>query len=113
MAHPHKTIGYLSYDASKVPNADHVIFQISKPDAWFEQTQNTFRSNERESSQVAVSHVFKALKGDKISFPSSELKAPGFYEVRVGAASKNNDILLSYSDPINFYLSEADINASK
>ena len=113
MAHPHKRIGDLSYDASHVPDADHVVFQISKPDSWFEQTKNSFRSNERDDSEVAVSHVFKALKGDKISFPSSELKVPGFYEIRVGAASKNNNILLSYSDPINFYLSEADVRASK
>jgi hypothetical protein len=113
MAHPHTKIGYLHYDASRITGADHVVFQISKPDSWFEQASDTFRSNEKENSQVELAHVVKMLKGDLIAFPTSELKGPGFYEVRVGAAAKNGDILIGYSDPINFYISEADIHASK
>jgi hypothetical protein len=113
MAHPHRKIGYLHYDASRIAGADHVVFQISKPDSWFEQASDTFRSNEKENSQVELAHIVKALKGDLVVFPTNELKGPGFYEVRVGAAAKNGDILIGYSDPINFYISEADIHDSK
>jgi hypothetical protein len=113
MAHPHRQIGYLHYDASKIPDADHVVLQISKPDSWFEQSSDTFRSNEKENTEIEISHELKALKGDLVVIPSSELKGPGFYEIRVGAAAKNGDILLSYSDPINFYISEADIHGTK
>jgi hypothetical protein len=113
MAHPHRKIGYLHYDASKSAGADHVVFQISKPDSWFEQASDTFRTNEKTNAQVEIVHLAKPLKGDLVAFPTSELKQPGFYEVRVGAATKNGDILIGYSDPINFYISEADINASK
>jgi hypothetical protein len=113
MAHPHRQIGYLHYDASKVANADHVVFQISKADSWFEQANDTFRSKERVNPQVETTHDIKALKGDRAVFPTSELKGPGFYEIRVGAAAKDGDILSSYSDPINFYVSEADIHGTK
>jgi hypothetical protein len=111
MAHPHRKIGYLHYDASKIIGADHVVFQISKPDSWFEQASDTFRSTEKENEQIEIAHVAKPLKGDLVVFPTSELKSPGFYEIRVGAAARNGDILIGYSDPINFYISEADMHA--
>lgn len=113
LAHPNRSIGYLKYDATNVPNADHVVFQISKADCWFEQTSDSFRSTDRAEQQTALNRTEKALKGDKVVFDSSTLKVPGFYEIRVCAEDKYNKLVGSYSDPLNFYISEADIHASK
>jgi hypothetical protein len=113
LAHPHKAIGFLKYDATNVPNADHVVFQISKADCWFEQTSDSFRSSDRAEAQTAINRTEKALKGDRVVFNSADLKVPGFFEIRIGAEDKNNHLLGSYSDPLNFHVNEADVNASK
>jgi hypothetical protein len=113
MAHPQSRIGYLCYDASRVASCDHVVFQISKVDSWFEQSADTFRSSEVKSDQYSLSQDFKEFTGNQVCFSSARFKAPGFYEVRVGAVSKDGKILSTYSDPINFYLSEADIRNAK
>ena len=111
LAHPHKKIGFLQYDATNIANADHVVFQISKADCWFEQTSDSFRSTDRADAQTEINRTEKALKGDKIVFDSALLKAPGFYEVRVGAEDKDGHLLGTYSDPLNFHVDERDIHA--
>jgi len=98
-------LGHVNYDASQVSGATGVVFEISRPNAWFEHYTNTYR-DAAKCDKALTSWTATALKGDNIPFGLKKLGGGGFYELRIAATGKNGDVVGYFSDPIMFQLGQ-------
>ncbi len=89
-----------SYDASDIPGAVKVLYEISKPDYWFEHYSGTYR-DAAPSKETLRSVTLDAVKG-RVMFDGNDLGATGFFELRVAALDKDGKMIGYFSDPINF-----------
>lgn len=91
------------YDATAIPGAVKVMYEISKPDSWFEHYSATYR-DAAPSKEKLKGGTFDGVKGSQ-NIDASELGGAGFYEFRVAAVDKDGKMLGYFSDPINFQYS--------
>lgn len=96
-------LGLFDYDVSAVTGAQSALFEVSKPDAWFEHYTNTYRDS-AACKNALKSFSLKSLKGQNQSFNLKELGGPGFYELRTAALGSNGEVVGYFSDPIMFQL---------
>lgn len=94
-------LGQFDYDVSAVAGAQSALFEVSKPDAWFEHYTNTYRDS-AACKNALKSWTSKSLKGQNQSFNLKELGGPGFYELRTAALGNNGEVVGYFSDPIMF-----------
>ncbi len=108
VSRPGSNIGFFSYDASKIPGADHVVIELSKADSWFEHYSGTYR-DKKLSPETSVVLKEPELRKEHFSTPAKQLDRPGFYEIRVSAVDKNGKLIGYPSDPISLQFSAEDI----
>lgn len=95
-----------SYDASAIPGAVKVLYEVSKPDSWFEHYSGTYRDSQ-PSKEALKSVTLDSIKS-RVTVDASQLDGSGFYELRIAALDANGKIIGFFSDPINFqYSSQA------
>lgn len=93
--------GHFNYDASAIPGACAVVFEISKPNAWFDHYTNTYRDSS-QSPKALKSWTSPNLSGNNQALDLKQLKDPGFYELRIAAVGKQGEVVGYFSDPIMF-----------
>ncbi|MBC7998605.1 MAG: hypothetical protein IAF58_11710 [Leptolyngbya sp.] len=96
-------LGPFSYDVTKIPGAQKVVYEISKPNSWFEHYSGTFRDTEF-SKNISKTGTFKELNSTAQTINLRDLPEPGFYEMRIFAADAAGKVIGYASDPINFQL---------
>lgn len=95
--------GHVNYDASAIDGATGVVFEISKPNAWFEHYSNTYRDSTK-CEKALKSWTSAALSAVEQPIELKTLAGPGFYELRMAATAKNGEVIGYFSDPILFQL---------
>ena len=88
---------YFKYDATQVKGAYAVIYEISKPNFWFEDEDNTF-TNSRLSNNVAVRQELPNLKGE-FTISGKDLKT-GYFEIHLAAVDKDGHMVGLTSYPV-------------
>lgn len=95
-----------SYDASSIPGAVKAMYEVSKPDSWFEHYSGTYRDSQ-PSKEALKSAILDSLKS-RVTIDASRFGGSGFYELRVAALNDKGKLVGYFSDPINFqYSSQA------
>lgn len=97
-------IGRFSFDATKVDRATKTLFEISKPDAWFEHYSNTYR-DASACPKALKSWIRNDLHEVGQEFSLKDLGGAGFYELRMAAVGPEGEVVGYFSDPIMFQLS--------
>jgi hypothetical protein len=97
-------VGRFNFDAKSVNGANRALFEISKPDAWFEHYTNTYRDS-AACPRALKSWTSQALQGRAQEFDLKQLSGAGFYELRMAAVGPDGEVVGYFSDPIMFQLS--------
>ena len=97
-------LGRYSFDAKSVIGATGALFEISKPDAWFEHYTNTYR-DASACPKALKTWTRNDLKGIAQEFSLKDLGGAGFYELRMAAVGPKGEVVGYFSDPIMFQLS--------
>lgn len=95
--------GHVSYDVTAINGATGVVFEISKPNAWFEHYSNTYRDSTK-CDKALKTWTATELSSAETPIELKKLAGPGFYELRVAATAKNGEVIGYFSDPILFQL---------
>lgn len=104
VARPGGKLGRFSFDAKNVAGANGTLFEISKPNAWFEHYTNTYR-DASPCPKVLKTWTRNNLKELGQEFSLNDLGGAGFYELRMAAVGPKGDVVGYFSDPIMFQLS--------
>lgn len=91
------------FDVQNIAGAEGVLLEISKPNTWFEHYSKSFRDS-KPSDQALTSRIIPSLKGN-LKIENHTLKTPGYYEIRIAAVNKKNEIVGFFSDPFVFQMS--------
>lgn len=110
--HTSGELGPFSYDVTKIPGAQKVVYEISKPNSWFEHYSGTFRDTEL-SKNISKTGTFNATSSTAQTMNLRDLPEPGFYEMRIFAADAAGKVIGYASDPINFQLDAVFLKKNK
>lgn len=94
-------LGHVNYDASAIKGAEGVVFEISKPNAWFEHYSSTYRDSVK-CDKALKTWTSTGLAATNEPFELKTLGGPGFYELRAAATKANGEVVGYFSDPIMF-----------
>jgi hypothetical protein len=97
-------VGRFSFDARNVAGASGTLFEISKPDAWFEHYTNTYR-DASACARALKTWTRRDLHAVAQEFSLKDLGGAGFYELRMAAVGPSGEVVGYFSDPIMFQLS--------
>ncbi len=98
-------LGHFSYDVNNINGATSVVFEVSKPNAWFEHYTNSYRDAAR-CEKALKSWTSPVLNAVDQPLELRKLSGPGFYELRLAALGSNGEIVGYFSDPIMFQLGQ-------
>lgn len=105
-------LGPFAFDVTKIPGAKKVVYEVSKPNSWFEHYSGTFRDTDF-CKNVAKTGEFHELKSENQTMNLRDLPEPGFYEMRIFAVDSAGKVIGYASDPINFQLDAVFLKKNK
>ena len=92
-----------AYDVSMVRGAKGAIYELSRPNSWFEHYSGTLREKAL-SKEAALTGGFSRVKGANIPLSAVGVKGHGFFQLKVAGADENGNPLGYFSEPLNFQL---------
>lgn len=105
---PGKIIGPFNYSAANIKGARHVIFEISKPDSWFEHYSGELRDKQK-SREALASGELPGLAAADYAIATDKIVQPGFYELRIVALGADGSVAGYCSEPLNFQINAEDL----
>lgn len=103
---PEKMHCKLSYDASLLEGADHVLLEISQPSDIFQTQGTSLRESSSSPSKVMTALKFKKLK-DEVLIKRDSFPKLASYQFRISARSSSGKRIGYYSDPVDILLEPA------
>ena len=92
-----------SYDVSFIPGAKSAMFELSKPNSWFEHYTGTFK-DQKTSPEADISGQLNRPQGKNIPLSVTGVKGHGFFELRVVGLDQDNKPTGYFSEPLCFQL---------
>ncbi|HMY55112.1 MAG TPA: hypothetical protein PK671_19285, partial [Candidatus Obscuribacter sp.] len=92
-----------SYDVSFIPGAKSAMFELSKPNSWFEHYTGTFKDH-NPSPEADISGQLNRPQGKNIPLSVTGVKGHGFFELRVVGLDQNHKPTGYFSEPLCFQL---------
>jgi hypothetical protein len=101
VCYPNGAVAFFKYDARQIKGAKAVMYEITKPNFWFEHVSGTF-NDQSFSASTALRGTLPQLCGARQSI-ACHLPG-GFYEMRVAAVDEKGNMVGKTSYPIVFQI---------